>query len=95
MLKLLRHGVIAILALLPLVAPLLSGHSDLAIGTRLAGGFMVQVPLLPPNVWGTTHLAVPSGRWRDELTGTEYESRGTLLLREVLAKLPVALLRRV
>ena len=25
-------------ALLPLVAPLLSGHSDLAIGSRLAGG---------------------------------------------------------
>ena len=70
-------------------------HEMLAFGPRLAGGFMVQVPLLPPNVWGTTHLAVPSGRWRDELTGTEYESRGTLLLREVLAKLPVALLRRV
>jgi putative flippase GtrA len=28
-------------ALLPLVAPLLSGHSDLAIGTRLAGGARV------------------------------------------------------
>ena len=28
-------------ALLPLVAPLLSGHSDLAIGTRLANGAAV------------------------------------------------------
>jgi hypothetical protein len=28
-------------ALLPLVAPLLSGHSDLAIGTRLAHGARV------------------------------------------------------
>jgi putative flippase GtrA len=28
-------------ALLPLIAPLLSGHSDLAIGTRLAGGARV------------------------------------------------------
>ena len=28
-------------ALMPLVAPLLSGHSDLAIGTRLAGGARV------------------------------------------------------
>src|SRR4051794_3301037 len=28
-------------ALLPLVAPLMSGHSDVAIGTRLAGGARV------------------------------------------------------
>jgi len=28
-------------ALLPLIAPLLSGHSDVAIGTRLAGGARV------------------------------------------------------
>jgi hypothetical protein len=39
-------------ALLPLLAPLLSGHSDVAIGTRLATGARVILVGLSRNGWG-------------------------------------------
>jgi (1->4)-alpha-D-glucan 1-alpha-D-glucosylmutase len=42
--------------------------------------------------WGEATVALPEGRWRDELTGTTYGARAPL--RDVLAELPVALLVR-
>src|ERR1700691_5145724 len=38
-------------ALLPLLAPLLSGHSDVAIGTRLARGARALLPLTTDTAW--------------------------------------------
>ena len=51
-------------ALLPLVAPLLSGHSDVAIGSRLAPGARVKRSLKREviSAWLQRHLAVGSGR---------------------------------
>ncbi|MEW1720099.1 malto-oligosyltrehalose synthase [Streptomyces sp. NPDC093109] len=43
--------------------------------------------------WGPTELALPAGRWRDVLTGSEVS--GTVRLGELLDGLPVALLSAV
>jgi (1->4)-alpha-D-glucan 1-alpha-D-glucosylmutase len=43
-------------------------------------------------VWKDARLAVPSGRWRDVMTGSALESRGEVAVGSVLRELPVALL---
>ena len=57
------------------------------VATRL------QVALERNGGWGQHTVALPEGRWRDELTGAEVEG-GTTPLAELLADLPVALLVR-
>ena len=45
--------------------------------------------------WGDTALALPTGAWRDVLTGTRVVSDpGGVSVGELLARLPVALLVR-
>jgi (1->4)-alpha-D-glucan 1-alpha-D-glucosylmutase len=52
------------------------------------GGFPVGA------VWGDTALSVPSGTYRDLLTGRDHvPAGGSLAMRSVLAQLPLALLR--
>jgi (1->4)-alpha-D-glucan 1-alpha-D-glucosylmutase len=58
------------------------------VATRL------QVALERNGGWGQHTVALPEGRWREELTGAEVEG-GTTALAELLADLPVALLVRV
>ncbi|WP_052667790.1 malto-oligosyltrehalose synthase [Nitriliruptor alkaliphilus] len=45
--------------------------------------------------WGDTALAIPGGRWRCHLTGHVVDGGGQVLLRDLLAAFPVALLTRV
>jgi (1->4)-alpha-D-glucan 1-alpha-D-glucosylmutase len=44
--------------------------------------------------WGGTTVALPEGRWRNELTGDEVEG-GAVRVGELLARFPVALLTKV
>lgn len=57
------------------------------VATRL------QVALERHGGWGRHTVALPAGRWREELTGAEVDG-GTRLIAEVLPELPVALLVR-
>jgi len=62
------------------------------------GGAITVVTRLPLTLqrrggWADTTLPVPSGRWRDVMTGREIEG-GDVSLAELLADLPVALLVR-
>jgi (1->4)-alpha-D-glucan 1-alpha-D-glucosylmutase len=45
------------------------------------------------KAWGETAVEVPEGRWRDRLTGVEFEG-GRVLVDELLKMFPVALLTR-
>jgi len=45
------------------------------------------------NAWGETTVEVPEGRWRNRLTGVEFEG-GRVLVAELLKEFPVALLTR-
>ena len=56
----------------------ITAATRLPVGLGLAGG------------WGDTTLSLPSGTWRDVLTGTRTDGR----LAELLAVHPVALLVR-
>ncbi|MDE2320078.1 MAG: malto-oligosyltrehalose synthase [Rhodospirillales bacterium] len=66
-----------------------------AVATRLVGGFMIQSPLLPPYAWGTASVQLRAGRWRNLLDEEEVQSDGNMLLANLLARLPVAMLRRI
>jgi (1->4)-alpha-D-glucan 1-alpha-D-glucosylmutase len=74
-----------------------AGDEELVVATprlvaALAGG--EDLPL--GDVWGETRLPVPAGRWRDLLGGSEIESGGDgVPVRELFARLPVSVLRRV
>lgn len=59
----------------------------IAVGTRLPIGLAAR------GGWGDTVLLVPSGAWRDVLTGREVDG-GEIPLAVVLARYPVALLER-
>ncbi|HKH45764.1 MAG TPA: malto-oligosyltrehalose synthase [Thermoanaerobaculia bacterium] len=61
------------------------GGSVVAIAPRLVLGL--------GGAWGETHVELPAGRWRNELTGEEVEG-GERPLGELLARFPVALLDR-
>ena len=64
-----------------------SAPDGVVVATRL------QVALERNGGWGAHTVALPEGRWRDELSGAEVEG-GTTALAELLADLPVALLVR-
>jgi (1->4)-alpha-D-glucan 1-alpha-D-glucosylmutase len=53
-----------------------------------------RFPIRLGGRWEDTALALPEGRWRNELTGEEWPSGGAPLSR-LLARFPVALLTRV
>ncbi|WP_159501291.1 malto-oligosyltrehalose synthase [Microbacterium sp. 18062] len=57
----------------------------LALATRLPTGLAAR------GGWTDTALLLPAGRWRDELTGHEFDG-GVIPLSELLATYPVALL---
>jgi (1->4)-alpha-D-glucan 1-alpha-D-glucosylmutase len=44
------------------------------------------------EVWGDERLALPIGRYRNELTGATVDVQGEVRLRDLLAELPIALL---
>ncbi|GAA1477689.1 hypothetical protein GCM10009623_21350 [Nocardioides aestuarii] len=61
------------------------------------GGAVTVVTRLPHGLagrdgWGDTTLALPSGRWRDVLTGEVVTSDGAVAVADLLTELPVALL---
>jgi (1->4)-alpha-D-glucan 1-alpha-D-glucosylmutase len=63
------------------------------------GGAVTVATRLPVRLaaegWGDTAVALPTGAWRDCLTGTRVVSdAGGVRLAELLARLPVALLVR-
>ncbi len=64
------------------------GDDVIAVASRLPVGLEAE------GGWGKSALPLPDGDWTDELTGSPYESGGTVLLADLLATLPVALLTR-
>jgi (1->4)-alpha-D-glucan 1-alpha-D-glucosylmutase len=60
------------------------------------GGAVTVVTRFPAGheSWDETRLALPDGRWRDEITGRVHESDGGVDVAELLATYPVALLVR-
>jgi len=65
-----------------------------AVGFMRGGGAVTVVPRLVLGLngdWGETALALPPGRWRNELTGEEFRGE-ELPLNLLLARFPVALL---
>jgi (1->4)-alpha-D-glucan 1-alpha-D-glucosylmutase len=62
-------------------------HDAVTVATRLPHGLEQR------GGWGDTVLALAEGGWQDELTGTRHQGPD-LLVREVLADFPVALLVR-
>lgn len=60
----------------------------IAVATRL------PIALAARGGWGDAAVMLPAGSWRDEITGRVVEG-GAVLLAEVLAEYPVALLARV
>jgi (1->4)-alpha-D-glucan 1-alpha-D-glucosylmutase len=78
--------------------PLLASgpRADHAVAFARGGEVAVVVPRLPLRLggaWQGTTVALPSGSWRDELTGEEVEG-GERPVSELLARFPVALLAR-
>jgi (1->4)-alpha-D-glucan 1-alpha-D-glucosylmutase len=63
------------------------GGQAISVATRLPAG------LRRAGGWQDTALTVPSGRWRDVLTGVTH-GPGAIPLRDLTAELPVALLTR-
>jgi (1->4)-alpha-D-glucan 1-alpha-D-glucosylmutase len=68
-------------------------------GTPEQGGAVVVATRLPAGLaatgWGDTALALPTGAWRDLLTGERFVSDASgIAAGELLARLPVALLVR-
>ena len=67
-----------------------------AVAFARGGGAVTVVPRLPIGLggdWGDTALALPAGRWRNELTGDPVDG-GTVRLDALLRRFPVALLGR-
>ena len=61
------------------------------------GGAVTVATRLPLGLaegggWGSTTLALPAGRWRDELSGALVVSDGQVRVADLLSELPVALL---
>jgi (1->4)-alpha-D-glucan 1-alpha-D-glucosylmutase len=59
-----------------------------------AGRVLTVVPRLILTVgddWSGTYLEIPEGRWKDALSGQEFNG-GTVLVEDILASFPVALL---
>ena len=84
--------------------PLATGGAaaDHVIGFVRTGRVATIAPRLTVSLedgWSDTTVAMPAGRWRDELTGEVHEvgdtpTSGHLLLADVLGRFPVALLVR-
>ncbi len=73
----------------------MAGH---AVAYVRGGEAVVVVPRLVVGLggeWGDASVALPPGRWVDELAGGGRRWEGRVLLRELLAGSPVALLGRV
>lgn len=66
------------------VVAFVRGDQAIAVVPRLVLGLQGQ--------WGDTHLGLPSGRWRDELSGQSFQ--GDTMMSELCFRLPVALLAR-
>jgi (1->4)-alpha-D-glucan 1-alpha-D-glucosylmutase len=74
-----------------------AGEDELVVAVpRLVGALTGGESLPLGEVWGETRLPLPSGRWRDVLGGGEIEVQddGTPV-RELFARLPVSVLRRI
>jgi (1->4)-alpha-D-glucan 1-alpha-D-glucosylmutase len=70
--------------------------ADHVVAFLRGGTIAVVVPRLVIGLggnWRHTSVALPRGRWRNELTGEEREG-GKAVLDELLVRFPVALLRR-
>jgi (1->4)-alpha-D-glucan 1-alpha-D-glucosylmutase len=78
----------------PLAA--ISGRADHVVAFSRGDGAVTVVPRLVMRLddnWMNTTLELPSGRWRNELTGDAVQ--GVVSIAELLAPFPVALLSRV
>lgn len=73
-----------------------TGDAEIAVVVPRLTARLSEGRLVPPQgeIWGDTRVALPSGEWRNPLTGDSFASDGTLALTELLARFPVALLER-
>ncbi|MDX6223506.1 MAG: (1-_4)-alpha-D-glucan 1-alpha-D-glucosylmutase, partial [Frankiales bacterium] len=80
---------------MPAVGPV-AGH---VIAFSRGGDAVTVAPRLVARLetsggWGDTALPLPVGRWRDVLTGTEFEG-GVVRVADLLGRFPVGLLERI
>jgi (1->4)-alpha-D-glucan 1-alpha-D-glucosylmutase len=71
-------------------------HRLVCVPRLLAGLAEEETPPLGAAFWGDTRLSAPRGRWRDVVSGVEFDAGDDgLAVADLFAALPVAVLRRM